>query len=151
MSIVGLVSNIRMRRAGRKIIGRLQAIIDEYDDKIRDCSMRLDGMAMATQWAQGETNVEIALATGRDSKHMRSIAIVTMIFLPGTFFASVFSMSFFSWFNNSGSSQVQVSSYIWVYITVTVVCTVLTIGLWYYFNIWRRTGPKKQEEEKALV
>lgn len=80
-------SNARMRRAGRKIIGRLQAIMDEYDDKIRDCSMRLDGMEMATQWAQGATNVEIALATSRDSKHMRSIAIVTMVFLPGTFFA----------------------------------------------------------------
>lgn len=37
--------------------------------------------------AQGETNVEIALATGKDSKHMRSIALVTMVFLPGTFFA----------------------------------------------------------------
>jgi CRISPR/Cas system-associated endoribonuclease Cas2 len=40
----------QMRRAGRKIKDRLQDIIDEYDDKIRDCSMRVDGMAMATQW-----------------------------------------------------------------------------------------------------
>lgn len=39
-----------MRRAGRKVLGRLHSIIDEYDDKVRDCSMRLDGMAMATQW-----------------------------------------------------------------------------------------------------
>lgn len=31
--------------------------------------------------------MEIAKATSRDSKHMRSIALVTMIFLPGTFFA----------------------------------------------------------------
>ena len=37
--------------------------------------------------AQGETNVEIALSTAKESQHMRSIAIVTMIFLPGTFFA----------------------------------------------------------------
>lgn len=41
-----------MRRAGRKIRDRLQAIIDEYEDKIRDCSMRLEGMAMATQWVK---------------------------------------------------------------------------------------------------
>ncbi len=39
-----------MRRTGHKIGSRLQAIIDEYDDKIRDCRMRVDGMAMATQW-----------------------------------------------------------------------------------------------------
>ncbi|KAJ2990029.1 hypothetical protein NUW58_g3163 [Xylaria curta] len=73
---------------GYKIKSRTRAIIEEYDDKIRDCSMRIDGMAMATQWAQGETNVEIAKATSRDSKHMRSIALVTMVFLPGTFFAN---------------------------------------------------------------
>jgi hypothetical protein len=98
----------QMRRASRKIKDRLQAIIDEYEDKIRDCTMRVDGMAMATQWvktshnfeknkanfrtfiqAQGETNVEIALATSRDSRHMRSIALLTMVFLPGTFFAVI--------------------------------------------------------------
>jgi hypothetical protein len=33
-----------------KIKTRLTAICDEYDEKIRDCTMRLDGMAIATQW-----------------------------------------------------------------------------------------------------
>jgi hypothetical protein len=40
----------QMRKFGHKIKDRIQAIIDEYDDKIRDCTMRVDGMAMATQW-----------------------------------------------------------------------------------------------------
>lgn len=39
-----------MTRVGAKIKDRVQAIVDEYDDKIRDCTMRVDGMAMATQW-----------------------------------------------------------------------------------------------------
>jgi len=97
----------QMKRIGKKIKARVLDVIDEYNDKIRDCTMRVDGMAMSTQWvvsliptphlsitnplcekkAQGETSVEIATATGRDSRHMRSIALVTMIFLPGTFFA----------------------------------------------------------------
>ncbi|KAE8448391.1 hypothetical protein EG329_009635 [Mollisiaceae sp. DMI_Dod_QoI] len=80
-------ANEQMRRVGHKIKHRLRDISDEYEEKIRDCTMRVDGMAMATQWAHSEANVEIALATGRESKHMRSIALVTMIFLPGTFFA----------------------------------------------------------------
>lgn len=41
-----------MRRVGAKIKDRVQAIVDEYDDKIRDCTMRVDGMAMATQWVR---------------------------------------------------------------------------------------------------
>lgn len=32
-------------------------------------------------------NVGIALSAARESRHMKSIAIVTMVFLPGTFFA----------------------------------------------------------------
>ena len=40
-----------LQRVGQKIKDRVQTIIDEYDEKIRDCTMRVDGMAMATQWA----------------------------------------------------------------------------------------------------
>ncbi|KAF2177163.1 hypothetical protein K469DRAFT_380510 [Zopfia rhizophila CBS 207.26] len=127
-----------MRLVGRRITSRLMSIMDEYDDRIRDCATRIDGMAMATQWAQGETNVEIALATNRDSRHMRSIALVTMIFLPGTFFASMFSMTFFNWSNDPGTSVV--SSYLWIYVLMTVLCTALTLGLWYYIVILRPKG-----------
>jgi hypothetical protein len=42
----------QLQRVGQKIKDRIQGIIDEYDDKIRDCTMRVDGMAMATQWAR---------------------------------------------------------------------------------------------------
>jgi hypothetical protein len=47
------LEKMQLFRYGHKIKGRLEAIIDEYDDKIRDCSMRVDGMAMATQWVSG--------------------------------------------------------------------------------------------------
>lgn len=40
----------RMMKVNVKIKSRLDAIIDNYDEKIRDCTMRVDGMAMATQW-----------------------------------------------------------------------------------------------------
>lgn len=39
-----------LRQAGVRMKDRLVALIDEYDDKIRDCTMRVDNMAMATQW-----------------------------------------------------------------------------------------------------
>lgn len=131
-----------MQQVGAKIGSRLSAIRDEYDEKIRDCTMRVEGMAMATQWSYGETNVEIALATSRDSKVMRSIALVTMLFLPGTFFATIFSMTFFQWTGNGGKAHV--SSYIWIYVLITVAFTAMTVGLWYYFVMMRKnrnSGP----------
>ncbi|OTB15862.1 hypothetical protein K445DRAFT_22180 [Daldinia sp. EC12] len=136
--------NRRMRMCGVKIDNRLRSIIEEYEDKIRECAMRLDGMAMATQWSHGDTNVEIALATGRDSRYMRSIAVVTMVFLPGTFCASIFSMQFFNWFPKDNSDTV-VSYYFWIYILVTLAMTLLTLGVWYYVS--RR---EKQQAQRNL-
>jgi hypothetical protein len=40
----------QMNKIGEKIKARVGVIRDEYDEKIRDCTMRVDGMAMATQW-----------------------------------------------------------------------------------------------------
>ncbi|KAH3919719.1 hypothetical protein HBH56_017900 [Parastagonospora nodorum] len=138
--------NDHVRAVGEKIKVRLSAIIDDYDEKIRDCNMRVDGMAMATQWSQSETAVEIALATSQDSKVMRSISLVTMVFLPGTFFATVFSMTFFDW--NDDKGKALVSKYLWIYVVVTVFFTAITIGLWYFFVMFRRSGPVKSDEEE---
>ncbi|KAK5657643.1 hypothetical protein OQA88_2715 [Cercophora sp. LCS_1] len=121
-------------RTGLLIRDRLRSIIEELDEMIDDCSMRVDGMTIATQWSQGDTTVEIAKATGRDSSQMRSISLVTMIFLPGTFFATVFSMTFFDWGSPDGAI---VSSYIWVYVLITTVFTVGTLILWWYFLVYR--------------
>lgn len=43
-------NRLRTKRVSIKIRNRISEIIKEYDDKIRDCTMRVDGMAMATQW-----------------------------------------------------------------------------------------------------
>lgn len=49
------LTRLHLRRTGIKIRDRLSEIIKEYDDKIRDCTMRVDGMAMATQWVRFPT------------------------------------------------------------------------------------------------
>jgi hypothetical protein len=46
----GQVRALETVTVGQKIKKRLDIIRDEYDEKIRDCTMRVDGMAMATQW-----------------------------------------------------------------------------------------------------
>ncbi|KAK3313297.1 hypothetical protein B0H66DRAFT_565797 [Apodospora peruviana] len=145
-----------MRRVGEKIKDRVQSIVDEYDDKIRDCTMRVDGMAMATQWADGESNVQIALEMRRDSRHMRSIALVTMVFLPGTFFASIFSMTFFNWSPGGGASDGPnntsddvVSSWLWIYVLFTVCATAATVFSWWYFVVYRHSRVWKLKKGKG--
>ncbi|KAK8090364.1 hypothetical protein PG997_005325 [Apiospora hydei] len=134
-SYVELYQANRSKGTGRKIVARIEAIEEEYAQIVRDCKMRLEGMSMATQWAQGETNMAIAKATSRDSKHMRAIAFITMIFLPGTFLAGVFSMSFFNWQTSDAS---LVSTYFWVYVVIAVFLTLLTVGSWWVSTTHRR-------------
>ncbi|KXH68994.1 hypothetical protein CSAL01_06611 [Colletotrichum salicis] len=121
-----------MDATSKMISDRLRVLIEEFEDRIQDCTMSVEGMTIATQWAQGDTNVDIATATGRDSRQMRSIALVTMIFLPGTFFATLFSMTFFDWSPNEDKKSV-VSGYIWIYFLVTGVFTASTLVVWWYF------------------
>ncbi|KAF4953767.1 hypothetical protein FGADI_5760 [Fusarium gaditjirri] len=130
-----IISKSHIIRTGAKIRGRLQEIIKDYNEKIRECTTGVEGMVMATQWAQGETNVEIALATSQDSRHMRSIALVTMIFLPGTFFASIFSMGFFEWQGMNGT--IVVSQSFWIYVVLAAGFTAFTVGAWWYLGVYR--------------
>ncbi|KAK7908797.1 hypothetical protein PG985_016100 [Apiospora marii] len=131
-------------RTGAKMFDRIEAIQEEYAQKVRDCKMRLDGMSMATQWAQGETNMTIAMATSRDSQHMRAIAVITIVFLPGTFLAGVFSMSFFNWKTSDDS---LVSHYFYIYIVGAVILTLATVGLLWYFVIQRQKKRSLRSEK----
>jgi hypothetical protein len=58
----------QMRRTGERIKVRLAAIRDEYDEKIRDCTMRVDGMAMATQWVNSLNETALYQADHRSPK-----------------------------------------------------------------------------------
>lgn len=54
-------------------------------------------------------------------------------------------MNFVDWNNDGGS--VIVSGYVWIYVLVTVVFTGITIGLWYYFVVYRRIDRVVGDEE----
>ena len=55
-SSASLMSRDVLRNVGEKIEGGIISLRDEYDDKIRDCTMRVDGMTMATQWVMRISN-----------------------------------------------------------------------------------------------
>lgn len=71
---------------------------------------------------------EIAVESKRDSSSMKTIAAVTMLFLPGTFIASLFATPMFQW---SATAGLQVESHIWIYWAVSIPLTLLTIGMWW--------------------
>ena len=70
----------------------------------------------------------IATETLRDSSAMKSIALLTMIFLPTTALAAIFSMS--SFFDNKASG-IKVSSRFWIFWTISIPMTLGIMLVWF--------------------
>ncbi|RYP16047.1 hypothetical protein DL765_005363 [Monosporascus sp. GIB2] len=69
-----------------------------------------------------ESNTKIAASTKRDSSSMKTVAIMTMAFLPGTFFAALLAIPSFDW----GPARER----FWVYWALTIPTTVLVLIVW---------------------
>ncbi|RWA14439.1 hypothetical protein EKO27_g638 [Xylaria grammica] len=148
---------------GAKMKERLKHLVDEFDEHICKCATIIDGVGLASQleWNQiGRkdtfTNLEIAhnglkvaQHTRRDSELMKSIALLTMVFLPATFVATLFSMGIFEWKGLHGEI-LSVSPYIWLYIAVTVVITLVTLGTWYLWVARRRLVEDVESQREGL-
>ncbi|GAP91362.2 hypothetical protein SAMD00023353_6300010 [Rosellinia necatrix] len=148
---------------GARMKERLKHLIDEFDELIWKCANIVDGVGLASQleWNQigrkdtitnlkiAKSGLEVAQHTRRDSELTKSIALLTMVFLPATFVATLFSMGIFQWQGLHGES-LSVSPYIWLYIAVTVGITSATMGTWYFWVIRRNTSTGTKNAEKDV-
>lgn len=80
-----------------------------------------------------------------DNATVRVVTVCTLIYLPASFTASFFGMNFF---NQSNSSQFEISPRFWVYVAITVPLTVVTIGAWYLYKL--QYDRKKNSDEEAI-
>jgi Mg2+ and Co2+ transporter CorA len=94
--------------------------------------------------AQHDSSItlEIGRATQLDSATMKTIAFVTLTFLPPTFICAIFSMSFFNYGPDTGWNM---SSNFWIYWVFAIPTTVITTVLWTYWgDIRDMVLPKKE-------
>lgn len=150
----------RFKKAGVQMKKRVQDIINEYEDKIDECNMIVGNttLAMQTVWNQiartdsdlntriAQANTTIALETKRESTQMRSIALLTMVYLPFSSVAAIFSMDLFDWGAQDGESVV--SKYIWVFAVFAVGLTLITIFAWYRITYRRTRAAEKDPFEQ---
>lgn len=140
-----------VRATGGRIGERLRDIINEYHEMISESMLTMEGLTLATQVAHTRANMEIAEKTKKDGGQMKSIAVLTMVFLPGTFFATFFSMSFFKW-DDPPEGEVA-SPKLWVYFLVTVIFTSLTLAIYRWWSkkqsgkVTRRNDPELGVQE----
>lgn len=71
---------------------------------------------------------------------MRIIAVVTLLFLPGTFMATFFSAGFFNFFDDNQRQGQVVSKWIWLYFVLTGTTTIVVFVCWIWYS-------KRQNQE----
>lgn len=100
----------------------------------------------------------------RDSIAMKTIAILGIVFLPGTFVATLFSINMFDWggLNSGETKSLTVSRSIWIYWAITVPLTIVTFLVWMFWSrsennktskrlmIYRKNSPIKSENAALM-
>lgn len=80
--------------------------------------------------------VRIGKAAQKDSAAMKTIALLNLVFLPGTFIAAVFGMGFFN-FSQGDETQLpkwSMSKDIWIYWAITIPVTAVTVLCWLFLQ-----------------
>lgn len=79
-----------------------------------------------------EYTAAIAVDTKRDSIAMKMIAVLGIVFLPGTYIATLLGMNMFTWSDADSEeiSSLKVSPGMWIYWVITVPLTILTFIVW---------------------
>ena len=96
--------------------------------------------------AVAEDSRTLASASKEDSTAMKTIAAVTIVFLPGTSVAALFAMPLFEW-NAIGDSKI-VSNRFWIYWAVTVPLTCLTLLFWV---LWTKQQARMHRSSEKMA
>lgn len=100
-------------------------------------------------------SASIAREARSDSSSMKTIAALTMVFLPGTYIAAIFGMNLF----NYSAGTIHVSAHWWLYVAITIPMTILTIGTWWAWThvslltrfVSRGKRSKRSAEDESAV
>ena len=82
-----------------------------------------------------QTSIDMARAMHKDSSAMKTIAVMTMLFLPATFVSSLFGTNFFALqVSGSGSTTLHVSELWWIYVVSAVPLTLVVYLSWLWYS-----------------
>ncbi|KAH0269377.1 hypothetical protein KCU91_g8768, partial [Aureobasidium melanogenum] len=78
---------------------------------------------------------QIALATKEDGAAMKTIAVVTLTFLPATFVTALLGMNFFTVDSNVPGGRLTSTKDVWIFFVIAVPLTTIVLCFWYW---WQR-------------
>ncbi|KAK5118748.1 hypothetical protein LTR85_007954 [Meristemomyces frigidus] len=158
--VVAAIECITMATSGRggpgvtpwPALAPIKSQLDSWEYEFEVMPKRIENarstITTLIQQRNEELNLDIAESSRRmteaamqDSASMKTIAILTMVFLPGTAVASFFSMSMFDWSADDGNALA--TRWLWIFFVVAAPLTIAVLGIWYVLA--------KRKERQALL
>jgi hypothetical protein len=130
-------------------------IISEQKEEIQATIIRaelyLRNMKMAQDVLQSLSAVLYNRINKQDTDSMKTIAVVTLVFLPATFVSAIFSTGIFNFHASEPSDHPRtISKYGWVYLLVCLLSTALTLVSWVCWYLWGRVWLEKLKFSRIL-
>ncbi|RPA81495.1 hypothetical protein BJ508DRAFT_326389 [Ascobolus immersus RN42] len=114
-----------------------QASIRQAEENVKHAQMSIE---------LAKSNQALAEEMRRDSSSMKTVAIMTMIFLPGTFFSALFAMPSLKWPERPGVIQEGFGLY-WA---LTVTSTAIVFATW-YLTTHREEVVRKMKTQRVEI
>ena len=119
----------------------LRVIADDASQSQEQTTRQLNTALSMLAYEQQEASKVIAEETKKDGYSMKTLAVVTILFLPGTAVSSVLAMPLFRW--DADNENDVVNSKLWVYFVLAIPLTGVTVGLWWLWQKRVIKGPRK--------
>ncbi|KAL7789977.1 hypothetical protein V8C37DRAFT_187318 [Trichoderma ceciliae] len=132
---------------------RLEMQVVDIEYTLKRVQLQIGMLAGIISRGDFQATLILAESQHRDSLSMKTLAIVTMVFLPGSFISALFSTSMFDWDSvdpSSSSIAVRPLPQFRLYWAITIPLTIATFLL-FFFWIWmtklRHDAQKKKGDE----
>jgi hypothetical protein len=140
-------------------LSMIQGVEDSFDALRARSQGATSVLFNASSQNDSMLNVKIAASTKEDSISMKTFTFLTALFLPGTFIATLLSVTMINWFPNGNGNPAaasasqnpgngtSVSKYYWIYWVLTVPVTILVMFGWY---LWYRYANQRWLKQAGL-
>lgn len=107
-------------------------------------NLQLNVLYSITAQIDNKLSARLAASSGRDSVSMKILAVITAFFLPGTFVATLFSMSMFDWqYESNSGGTTLLSNRFWIYWVVSIPLTMITLVGW---AVWWKIEMRRYQQ-----